>query len=168
MLFRSVTSEIRQSLYKTPDNDFYGAEAPSVIEHENSLWGFYADGFFDRMSLVSSPNGSDSTTVGFNSSNISSIDNARVAYAGMLFYNPETKASLFFPAAGTRSNTNGALENSGALGSYWTSTYNGNNGWAYSFTPSSFYIYSGARQSSGASVRCVKSYFGLPGSPALR
>jgi len=148
-----ATSELRQSLNVT------------TMGIENSLWGFYADGFFDRSAVVSSPNGSDYTTVSCNSSNLASPDNRAVAYGGILVYNPVTKASLFFPAAGSRSNSNGALINSGLIGSYWTSTYNSsNNGWALNMTPSLVNIDGSAHQSSGFSVRCVKVDFGLPGS----
>ena len=159
-----VTSEIRQSLYETPSEYSYGPGDPSDVTINNSMWGFYADGFSDRRAVVASPNGTDSTTVSFNSSDLGAMENIAVAYAGILVYNPATNASLFFPAAGQRSNTDGALSGSGVAGSYWTSTYNGNNGWAFSFTKSLFYIKNSANQSGGFNVRCVRSDFGLPGS----
>jgi hypothetical protein len=131
----------------------------------NSVWGVYADGFFDRLAVQTSPNGADATTVGYNASNPASTGNAGVAYAGLLVYNPATSASLFLPAPGMRDGGNGALTGAGAMASYWTNSANGNNcGWAFYFTPASFYIYNSANQSNGASVRCVKINFGLPGS----
>lgn len=160
-----VTSEIRQSWYAIPNSDTYGPAHPSDIALDNSVWGFYADGFFDRLAVVSSPNGVDSTTVSFNSSNLGDTRNSGIAYAGRLIYNPVTNASLFLPASGLREgNSNGILTGSGAGGTYWTNTYNGTYGWAFYFTPSSFYSYQEAFRGNGASVRCVKDDFGLPGS----
>ena len=163
-----ATSEIRHSLYQTPSGLSYGpGDPPPGIIIDNSTWGFYADGFSDRRSIGTSPNGTDSTTVSFNPSDLGAMENKAVAYAGILVYNPTTNASLFFPAAGQRSNTNGTLSNTGVVGSYWTSTYNsinGNFGWAFSFSPSYFFIKYGVNQSSGLNIRCVKSEFGLPGS----
>jgi hypothetical protein len=157
-------SEIRQSWYATPNGDTYGPAHPSGIALNNSVWGFYADGFFDRLAVGASPNGADSTTVGFNASNLSASGNAEVGYAGTLIYNPATFSSLFLPAPGVRDNGNGALTNAGSRAAYWTKTSNGVNGWAFYFSPTSFYGYNNAHQSCGASIRCVKSDFGLPGS----
>jgi hypothetical protein len=157
-----VTSEIRQSWYATPDNETYST-VPTNTNLENSLWGFYADGFSDRLVVASSPNGTDSTTVSFNSSNLSAITNTDVAYVGRLIYNPTTYASIFLPAPGTRG-INGTLTSSGTFATYWTSTCNNDYGWAFCFTPTLFYSSAGAAQTFGASVRCVKYDFGLPGS----
>lgn len=158
------TSEIRQSWYETPDNDTY-ATHQTAIPMDNSIWGFYADGFFDRLRLVASPNNVDSTTVRFMASDPGNATNTGVAYAGRLVYNPTTYASLFLPAPGLREvASNGALTNAGAYGAYWTNTYNGNYGWAFYFNPTAVYSYSQATQGNAISVRCVKDGFGLPGS----
>ena len=159
-----VNSEIRQSWYVNPNSDIYGSNHPQSTAPDNSVWGFYADGFFDRLPVVASPNGTDSTTVSFNPASLSSTENTQVAYAGLLIYNPNTYASIFLPAAGIRNSTTGALEFAGERGGYWTDTRNGNNGIAFFFTPTSSYLFNNAHQSNGASVRCVKSDFGLPGS----
>jgi hypothetical protein len=162
----ALTSEFRQSLYATPDNDAYGTTPPAGTDVSNSVWGYYADGFFDRLAIGTSPNGIDSTTVGFTSSNLAAQGNTGVAYAGKLIYNPATNASLFLPASGVREGSgNGALTGAGAMATYWTSSPNGTNGWAFCFTSASFYGYNNAHQGNGLSVRCVKIDFGLPGSP---
>ena len=160
----ALTSEIRQSLYAIPNGDTFGPSHPADVTLQNSIWGYYADGFFDRLPVGTSPNGVDSTTVSYNPSNLSAPSNASVAYAGLLIYNPTTAASLFLPTSGLRESNNGALTDTGAMSAYWTSTLNGENGWAFYITPSSSYIYNNAPQSNGASVRCVKYDFGLPGS----
>ena len=160
-----LTSEIRQSLYAMPDGDTFGPLHPADVALENAVWGYYADGFFDRLAVGASPNAVEATTVSFNSSNLSATGNVDIAYSGLLVYNPASNASLFLPASGFRdSGSNGALTNAGAMASYWTGTVNGNNGWAFFMTPTSFYGYNNAHQSNGASVRCVKYDFGLPGS----
>ena len=158
-----LTSEIRQSWYATPNGESYGPAYPSGVLLENSVWGFYADGFFDRLAVGVSPTGVESTTAGFESSSLYAVGNVDVAYSGLLIYNPATFSSLFLPAPGIREG-NGALLNAGAMGAYWTNSPNGNNGWAFYFAPTSFYSYNNALQSAGASVRCVKIDFGLPGS----
>lgn len=97
------TSEMRESLWDTPT-------LPSA---SNTLGGFYADGFFDRQAIGASATAVANSTAG-------SAD--KLAYRGRLFYNAATNASLFFPAAGQRNTTTGALENLGLKGYYWTSS----------------------------------------------
>jgi len=149
-----ATSEIRQSWYATPN----------ILN--NSVWGFYADGFFDRLTVGQSPNGVDSTAVSYNPSNLADPLNAEIAYAGRLVYNPSNNASLFLPAPGIRAEVigSGALTHAGDIGAYWTSSMNSVNGWAFYFTPTSFYSFGAAHQSTGISIRCVKYGWGLPGS----
>ncbi len=107
-------SEIRQSLWLTPSS----VAAQDV--NANTIYGFYADGFFDRRAQTSSANGSPLSTVG---------DGATIAYTGRLFFNPTTKASLFFPSAGQRtSSATSSLSSTGSLGNYWTSSGSGTNG----------------------------------------
>jgi hypothetical protein len=174
-LWSPAMSEIRQSWFYTPNSNLDTEMNHPGGDLDNSLWGFYADGFFDRLPIVSSPNGSDSTTVGYYSSNPADNRNTGVAYAGRLIYNPITHASLFLPAAGSRSGGNdiGPLAGSGQIGIYWTSTNlyppNYPSEWAvaFCFTSASFYAnYSSwaTLVPSGMSVRCVKDDFGLPGS----
>ncbi|MDR2231809.1 MAG: hypothetical protein LBE56_01650 [Tannerella sp.] len=106
------SSEMRQSLYLNIPND-------NSANDDNSAWGYYADGFFDRRTIVNSSVGNPSTTV--------APVTTKVAFVGRLFYNPTTNASLFFPAAGERDgNTgtsgNGELIGTGGGGLYWSAT----------------------------------------------
>jgi hypothetical protein len=152
----ATLSEVRQSLYLTP-----GSGDGAL----NSVTGYYADGFFDRLPINQSPNGADSTTVSFSLTNLADAVNTRVAYSGRLIYNPTTNASIFLPAAGFRDGS-GMLTGTGEDGAYWTRTKNSDGfGWTFSFTPSSFSgVGTTAYQYSGLSIRCVKDDFGLPGS----
>jgi hypothetical protein len=105
------TSELRQSLYVHPRNGFNYAS-----EMNNVVWGYYADGFFDRRLIASDG------TVASNSRNIAST--------GTLFYNPNSGsthycASLFFCNSGFRHPAlanEGGLQYKGVEGRYWTST----------------------------------------------
>jgi len=148
-------SEMRQSLWQNPQS---GSGNSNVA---NSTWGYYADGFFDRM-----PIGYDPTHTNANST--VSVSTNDVAYVGRLFYNPNNFASLFFPAAGVRDMAYGSLgvgtpSPTGTTGFYWTSsTYlkdrNNNN------SDSWFMLFSNTAASqmnffqgrlTGNSIRCV-------------
>jgi len=102
-------SEIRQSLWVNPPTD-------TLSNSDNSTWGYYADGYFDRMkpviSLGTTPTATSAVATG----------SVNVAYAGRLFFNPTTSASLFFPAAGYRFHQKGQLYNAGGRARYWTSS----------------------------------------------
>jgi len=113
---------------------------------DNSVWGYYADGFFDRRQISA-----------YNA--VSVEDNKTIAYIGRLFFNPATAASIFLPAAG-RCNTyqDGALSFEGTYGSYWTSTvFNpGSNANNLSIGSSNNANRATYASYSGFSVRCVK------------
>lgn len=108
-------SEMRQSLYLNPPTGFNQSA-------DNSVWGYYADGFFDRRPIKSSPNGVANSTVG---------TGADIAYIGRLIYNPHTNASLFFPASGRRViDQGGKLINAGERGFFWSgSLQSSGNAW---------------------------------------
>ena len=80
-----------------------------------SLWGYYADGYFDRRMPrnVSVAGQGQSTTVGSGST---------VAHIGRIFVNPQTGTSLFMPASGARANATGAPVYLGRRLDYWTGT----------------------------------------------
>jgi uncharacterized protein (TIGR02145 family) len=66
----------------------------------------------------------------------------------------ESTKNLTLPAAGYRTNSNGALDSRGGSGGYWSSTENGPNAYSLGFLSSlanSNFIY----RTSGFSVRCV-------------
>lgn len=84
-------------------------------------FGFYADGFFDRrpIKVVKIYGGAAKYGV--------ALKTPQAAFIGSLIYNPETYASVFFPAAGRRSDTfktgfiPGAMETTNS-GYYWSSS----------------------------------------------
>ena len=157
-------SEIRQSLWVNPPTD-------TLSNSDNSTWGYYADGYFDRrkpvISLGTTPTVSSAVAT-------SSVN---VAYAGRLFFNPTTNASLFFPAAGYRFHQKGELYNAGGRARYWTSSafefdnlikddwflylYSNTDGiitgMYYDGEKSEVAYPSNNSDTSGALVRCVKS-----------
>ena len=98
-------SELRQSLWADP--------SVTSASNINVEMGYYADGFFDRHTIVSSATGIANSAAGTGN---------EVAYKGRLFYNANTNASLFFPAAGQRILTDGTLKNAGEKGFYWTAS----------------------------------------------
>ena len=157
-------SEIRQSLWLNPPVD-------TLSNTDNSTWGYYADGYFDRLALQSSVG---QNTITNSAVNPSTVD---VAYIGRLFFNPTTNASLFFPAAGYRFCNSGQLYNAGGRARYWTSSAavyaaRGCYDWYFSIranlgeTPNaSLYdkddtpavVLPLSNETTGASVRCVKN-----------
>ena len=121
--------------------------SPADIVH---FWGYYADGFFDRRETVDAPGGQGQVKSAV------SKDNNNIAYMGMLVYSNITNASLFFPAAGYRVATNGALTNAGNDAMYMSRT-------VQSFSNSyflNFWNSGGADnhwlKSYGFNVRCVR------------
>jgi hypothetical protein len=120
-----------------------------------SVWGYYADGFFDRRPIVSSAGNVAGSAV--------STPGNEVAYRGRLFYHNSTNASLFFPASGYRSDAAGSLSSTGDNGYWWSSSFGGaGNAWSMGVNkntgaPSH---QSNVNSAHGYSVRCV--YAPLP------
>ena len=132
------TSEWRQSLWKNPwrgetgsgrvmvgegtaNQQYANRERSSPANNTTDiplLFGFYADGYYDRrpMKVQVCVTTVDRTQVGV------SINSPSVAYKGVVIYNPENKASIFFPASGRRRDQNGYLEYVGETGYYWSSS----------------------------------------------
>jgi hypothetical protein len=108
-------SEMRHSLLQKP---IKGANITN--SKINSVWGYYADGFFDRR--VITVNSSPIPTLSTVASNTNEI-----AHIGRLFFNPNDdsdhyNASIFFPAGGYRDETAGHVNSLGIAGEYWTSS----------------------------------------------
>lgn len=125
----------------------------------NSVWGCYADGYFDRLATGNPPMGYANSAV--------DATGIGVGYAGAVFYNPATtgshrNASLFFPAAGEREGSD-FIDVTGAVGNYWSSSYAtppfANAGAMLSFKYNMPYLTSGyygnGVSSQGHSIRCV-------------
>jgi hypothetical protein len=144
----NTASEMRQSLYASP---------PSGVTayNDNSVFGYYADGFFDRRKIVSFSSG---TFVSVPAS--VSIGNSMIAYIGVLFYNANTNASLFFPTAGERiaiSSQEGQLVGTAGGGFYWSSSSQNttnNNAWVL-YVSNINRNQLGTGKYIGASIRCV-------------
>ena len=112
--------------YRRPHDDREGSTARSEIRQSlflgitfnnslNSVWGFYADGFFDRRPRTASQTGQINSTVAGGTNN--------VAYIGRLHFNATSRASIFFPAAGARTSDQfnlSNLTNAGSNASFWT------------------------------------------------
>lgn len=81
--------------------------------HITFAFGFYADGYFDRLPVIKKSEYSFGV----------SVDNAQVAYRGILVYNKDNEnASVFFPSAGRRASVSGQVEFSGSTGYYQSSS----------------------------------------------
>nr|WP_129729701.1 hypothetical protein [Parabacteroides goldsteinii] len=137
-------SDWRMSLFQSPmkgdaswntvNQPFEQANKPVLynpVPLEEILYGYYADGFFDRRPVMerdmvigtsrdpntgSVPQGATKKYKGV------SLDNADAAYRGVLIFNKNTNASLFLPAAGRRWYMDGSLEYAGETGYYWSSS----------------------------------------------
>ena len=71
---------------------------------------------------------------------------------------------LFLPAGGNRDNSNGALNNQGSNGNYWSSTQNNaSNGNYLSFSNGSTSTGNNNDKATGMSVRCVQEI--IPHAP---
>ena len=148
-----INSEIRQSLYTAPTSG-------NTRVLGNSLWGYYADGYFDRREIVAAVNYNGETA-----RSAVAMNTDDVAYIGRLYYNAGNNASLFFPAAGMRSATSGGLAFTGTHSTFWSSTFtdigvSGSNAWAFhtdngtsAVNPAAPYAYQATYI--GLSMRCV-------------
>ena len=137
------------------NNEFYQSLlATENIVTGNFMWGYYADGYFDRHAIGPSPNGNVKTAV--------NSTEAEVGYIGRLFYNPvkgspSYGASIFFPAAGYReNNTSSTLSDTGTAGHYWSSAVHDiYYGRSMYFIAALVSPYGYGANGRGYSVRCV-------------
>ena len=144
-----ANSEFRQSLWLNPQS--YN----NTNNSENAIYGYYADGYFDRRAVESGAVGNPNTL--YSAVNAMSKD---VAYRGTLFFNPANNKSLFFPAAGNRYQDefgNYELDFTGYIGHYWSSSSRDTEylqSWGLSVSPSSRHMAS-LNRINARSVRCV-------------
>jgi hypothetical protein len=142
-------SELRQSLWLNP-------QTGGSSNLNNNIYGYYADGFFDRREITgirAGATGSDSPVYAVSNTN------SDIACIGRLFYNPHTATSLFFPGAGQRNFESGTVYDPGVYGYYWSSSNNHlSNAWTLAMTISTandlLYML-GAYRASARSIRCV-------------
>lgn len=141
---------------------------PKILN--NLIFGYYADGFFDRRPIQNGKMKRNDSGLTFDYTGVS-INTTEAAFRGALIFNPSTNASLFLPAAGRRLNTNGSLEYAGETGYYWSSSVapgwtdkdasNIERGMPYGNIWSMEFSYSltkplGTANSFGYSIRCVQ------------
>ena len=117
-------SEMRQSLFWRVSNG-YGS---SIKNTENSIWGYYADGFFDRRMIVDGE-GYAGFDRYYSMATVAKENEHEIAHMGALFFNPvensdRYNASLFFPAPGNVSilQDNPYVLYWGGSGNYWSAT----------------------------------------------
>jgi len=159
--------------YHVPTGGDSGSNFSTLVDNTNNqtTWGYYADGFFDRRKLVSAPeSGFTDRAVHVNSANTGNgtpadpgdPKNEFVAYAGALIYNLTDNKSLFFPSAGLRiTSVRGRLNQTGNYATYWSRTpENGNpeaqNIWHWHVNGAGVFQGQGLSPSNyGRSIRCV-------------
>lgn len=144
-----AVSEMRQSLWLNPPES-------TISNADNVIMGYLADGFFDRGLVISTVTGeTDSKVENRIISPFLYYDNA---YIGMLFFNPNTKASLFFPFSGFRDD-NGVLKLAGFTSYYWSSGTSNSSGtdskWSMIIGKNNVRTVTGASWG-GKSIRCVE------------
>lgn len=125
------------SLFRNPmkgDGNWVTAEKPIDPQNkpekyipkilEEIKYGFYADGFFDRRPIVERDmiDGIERGSGKVSKYKGVSLDTTEAAYGGVLIFNPDNNASIFFPAAGRRWHTDGSLEYASETGYYWSSS----------------------------------------------
>jgi hypothetical protein len=117
----SMTDEVPQSLWE----DTSGALTTENNTRNNTIFGYYADGWFDRRILEDSPRNFYVHAIGTLPVPASTVNpaSADMAFHGNLYFNRSTGASLFMPAAGYYNNIGYPLY-LGLRGLYWTSTMN--------------------------------------------
>ena len=134
-------SSARQSLWLNPQTGAFS-------NTQNSDWGYYADGYFDRRTPANSATGVPFSVVATGND---------VAYVGRVFYNTTTSASVFFPAAGYRNS--GTLAVAGAEGHYTTAASQANTTiWGLTMSSSTAGMMINER-AEGLTIRCVASSF---------
>lgn len=90
----------------------YGTGGIARKQLKGTTFTFYSDGFFDRRPINEASSGNYGV----------SLNNSQVAYQGVLYFNPDTYASVFFPSTGRLNNVTGNLEGAGSTGYYWTTS----------------------------------------------
>jgi hypothetical protein len=150
---QNSTSEQLQSLWLKPNN--------STSELSNTIFGFYADGFFDRRTrttpLTEAPMANSSVSYHASTPEL----NKNIAHRGAIIFNPNTLHSLFFPFAGSRYPYTGGLLHLREVGKM-TMNFSRSRG----ATPFWWLLYDGAsmlymdldlnRHRTATVVRCVK------------
>lgn len=95
----AYNSELLQSMFYDPH-----ISTNESIMSQYTLWGYYADGFFDRRLIqnvtIGIDAGAKAIVVNGDDQKSTSLTGNDIGYAGGLTFNPFTFASIFHPAAG--------------------------------------------------------------------
>ena len=137
-------SEIRQSLFLDP------VSSSGISSTTNSMYGYYADGFFDR--------GNISTGIGTSPGTHSTVASGspNIAHIGRLFFNPDNNAALFFPGSGYRHHDNPGMQYMGAEGSYRTGSVQDNDySWSMNINASNASFNYTFKKNAAFNIRCV-------------
>ncbi len=136
-----TNSEARQSLWLNP-------QIGITNNTDNSVYGYYADGFFERHKITGL------TSDGNFLPNFYTGSGTEVAFVGTLLYNPATYASIFMPSA--LSYELDGTKYVGKNGTYWTSSTSGLvNAQFISMHNTVTHFVQPAAAIYGRSVRCV-------------
>ncbi|MCL2072332.1 MAG: fimbrillin family protein [Marinilabiliaceae bacterium] len=103
----TVDTETRHSLWEN-----YTLAQGGNGNQDNYAYGYYADGFYDRRPADKSND--------YTSNGVVAGGTKYAAFGGGLFFNENTKASLFFPVGGQRDGSTGIIKNQGITGYYLT------------------------------------------------
>jgi len=127
----------------------------NVSTPTSNVWGYYADGFFDRRKIVISINGNGTGII----DTAVSTGNNDVAYIGRLFYDATgvNHTSIFFPVGGLRQNPDGWVISTGAFSGYWASTWTTGT-WADALIISNMVLHyaSNSSKAFAYSLRCIR------------
>ena len=132
----------------------------NLMANTASVWGYYADGFFDRRKLCGPIGmaGKSETQVSWDNTNDAAAKNEFVAYAGALLYNISDNKSIFFPSAGLRlgGSNSGGLNSPGDFAGFWSRTLDGSNVWYwYVNMAGDIQRHMSTSSSYGYTIRCV-------------
>jgi len=147
-----ATSEMRQSLWVNSVGGTVPSDATPANALGNVVFGYYADGYFDRRQIVQGVTATPALLTAVAS------PGAEVAYRGMLYYNQFNNASLFFPATGFLDD-NGLIQQAGKSGHAWTRTSNAANPLQLAYdpdvTPNAVSHMATLSSYQGLTIRCV-------------
>jgi hypothetical protein len=141
---RPNLSTLTQSLWSVPTTNL------SATVKDNVTWGYYADGWFDRQRIVNGPGTAAKANAAV------SAGNNKVAYNGLVFFNPDSGASLFVPAVGQRVTTTSAVNLAGDTGTYWLTDVANGGCDVFTVSLSKGGGLGGNLSSYARSIRCVK------------
>jgi len=163
---RIPTSQFATLVAREPVGGLYNGPWSNDVK---AIWGNYADGYFDRKqtqfteyydwNVISPSNYANLRTY----KTVPTTD--QIAYSGLLFYNTNTNASIFFPSGGSRKQdnlSNGVLTLEGIQGIFWGKDQSGPSSlYPYGYGGSGLIINPGNRRTS---ILSGENYFAGNGS----